>query len=52
MYADQVEEGYTFNSPGAKELEAYVEVIEEELAKDTTLTDNDKELIIAKFKEF
>jgi hypothetical protein len=33
-------------------LEAYVEAVEEELAKDTTLTDNDKELIIAKFKEF
>ena len=52
MYSWQVEETYTFNSPGAKELEAYVEAIKEELAKNTGLTDNDKELIIAKFKEF
>ena len=52
MYSWQIEEAYTFNTPGAKELEAYVEAINEELAKDTSLTDNDKELIIAKFKEF
>ena len=52
MYSRQVEEAYTFNSPWTRNLEAYVEAVEEELAKDTTLTDNDKELIIAKFKEF
>ena len=52
MYSWQVEEAYTFNSPWTRNLEAYVEAIEEELAKDTGLTDNDKELIIAKFKEF
>ncbi len=52
MYEWQVEETYTFNSPWVRELEAYIQVIEKELNKDESLSEQDKELIIAKFKEF
>ena len=52
MYSWQVEEAYTFNSPWTRNLEVYIQMIEKELSRDNTLSESDKELIIAKFQIF
>ncbi len=52
IYEWQIDETYTFNSPWARNLEAYVDAIKEELDRDKTLSDSDKRLIIAKFEKF
>jgi hypothetical protein len=52
MYSWLIEEAYTFNSPWTRNLEVYVQMIEKELARDNTLSESDKELIIAKFQIF